>query len=160
MAQLASAAGLSRRDRKMRTWAVAGAISVFLCGCASVPHHRQVAADSDSAAEVRRLEDRWTTAFNDRDTRFMDRVLAPEFVLLASGRAQGANFTRRYDWMRVWLGPKRLPYKAKVLDVVIAGDAAVATLEASWSRDSYLTDTWARRNGRWQLIFRHSVPRN
>lgn len=143
----------------MRTWAVAGAISAFLCGCASLPDHRQVQDASATAAEVRRLEERWTTAFNDRDTRFMNQVLAPEYVLLASGRAQGANITRRDDWMRVWLGPKRLPYEAKVLDVVVAGDTAVATLEASWSRDSYLTDTWARRNGRWQLIFRHSVPR-
>lgn len=143
----------------MRTWAIAGTISAFLCGCASLPDHGQAEYADNTAAEVRRLEESWATAFNARDTRFLDQVLAPEYVLLTSGRAQGANITRLGDWMRVWLGPKRVPYRAKVLGVVVAGDTAVATLEASWTRDSYLTDTWARRNGRWQLIFRHSVPR-
>ena len=61
--------------------------------------------------------------------------------------------------MRVWLGEKRLPYEAKVLNVVVVGDTAVATLEARWRRKSFLTDTWARGHGRRQLIFRHSTPR-
>jgi hypothetical protein len=98
-----------------------------------------------SAAEVRRLEESWTTAFNARNTSFMEQVMAPEFALLSSGRTPGA---------------KRVPYEAKIIDVVVAGNTAVATLEARWTRDSYLTDTWARRNGRWQLMFRHSVPRS
>ena len=144
----------------MRALAVAGTISAFLCGCASLPDHRQVDDHQIASAEVRRLEESLTTAFNSRDTRFMEQVIAPEYALLSSGRTTGANLTRRADWMRVWLGSKRFPYEAKVLDVVVAGNTAVATLEARWTRDSYLTDTWTRRNGRWQLIFRHSVPRS
>ena len=144
----------------MRKWAVAGVISGFLCGCASLPNDPHIADPRVAAAEVRRLEESWTTAFNNRDTAFMDQVMAPEYALLSSGRMTGANITRREDWMRVWLGPKRVPYEAKIIDVVVAGDTAVATLEARWTRDSYLTDTWARRNGRWQLMFRHSVPRS
>ncbi len=85
--------------------------------------------------------------------------MAPEYVLFSAGGPQGLNITRREDWMRVWLGEARLPYEAKVLNVVVVGDTAVATLEASWRRESYLTDTWARRQGRWQLIFRHSAAR-
>ena len=144
----------------MKAWAVAGAISVFLSGCASLPDQRHINDPRVSAAEVRRLEESWTTAFNTRNTGFMEQVMAPEFALLSSGRTPGANITHRHDWMRVWLGPKRIPYEAKIIDVVVAGDTAVATLEARWTRDSYLTDTWARRNGRWQLMFRHSVPRS
>ena len=144
----------------MRTLTLAGTMTAFLCGCASLPDHRQANDPNIAAAEVRRLEERWTTAFNSRDTRFMEEVMAPEYALLSSGRTAGANLTRRDAWMRVWLGPKRFPYEAKVLDVVVAGNTAVATLEARWSRDSYLTDTWTRRKGRWQLIFRHSVPRS
>ena len=144
----------------MRACAVAGAISAFLCGCASLPDQQHNGDPRVAAAEVRRLEESWTAAFNNQDTRFMEQVMAPEFALLSSGRAPGAIITRRHDWMRVWLGSKRVRYEAKIVDVVVAGDTAVATLEAQWTRDSYLTDTWGRRNGRWQLMFRHSVPRS
>lgn len=143
----------------MSKWAVALAISALLSGCASLSAGRQVDDPRAAAAEVKRLEESWTTAFNNRDSRFMEQVMAPEYVLASSGGPQGANFTRREDWMRVWLGQDRLPYEAKVLDVVVVGDTAVATLEARWRRESFLTDTWSRRHGRWQLVFRHSAPR-
>jgi ketosteroid isomerase-like protein len=143
----------------MTKWAVALAMAALLSGCASLSASRQVHEPGAAAAEVRRLEEGWTTAFNNRDTRFMEQVMAPEYVLVSSGGPQGAIVTRREDWMRVWLGQERLPYEARVLDVVVAGDTAVATLEARWRRESVLTDTWTRRDGRWQLMFRHSVPR-
>ena len=143
----------------MSKWAVALVISALLPGCASVPGGQQVNTPRDAAAEVQRLEENWTAAFNNRDTRFMEEVLAPEYVLVSAGGPQGMNITRREDWMRVWLDETQLPYEAKVLSVVVAGDTAVATLEARWRRESYLTDTWARRQGRWQLIFRHSAAR-
>ena len=144
----------------MSKWAKAFAIVVVpLSGCAPLSASQQLNEPSAAAAEVRRLEEGWMTAFNNRDTRFIEQLMAPEYVLVSSGGTQGANTTRREDWMRVWLGQERLPYKAKVLDVVVAGDTAVATLEASWRRESFLTDTWTRRNGRWQLIFRHSASR-
>jgi ketosteroid isomerase-like protein len=134
-------------------------MAALLSGCASLPAGRQAGEPRAAEAEVRSLEEGWTTAFNNRDTRFMERVMAPEYLLVSADGPQGVNFTRRQDWMRMWLSPERLPYQAKVIDVVVAGDTAVATLEASWRRESLLTDTWARRNGRWQLIFRHSASR-
>ena len=146
-------------DDMMSKWAVALAVPALLLGCASLPEWRQGDDPRAAAAEVKRLEEGWTTAFNNRDSRFMEQVMAPEYVLATSAGPQGATVTRREDWMRVWLGQDRLHYDAKVLDVVVVGDTAVATLEARWRRDSFLTDTWARRHGRWQLIFRHSAPR-
>ena len=143
----------------MSKWAVALAISALLSGCTSLSVVRQVDDPLVAAAEVKRLEERWTTAFNNRDTRFMNEVMAPEYVLFSAGGPKGMNITRREDWMRVWLGQDQVPYEAKILDVVVVGDTAVATLEARWRRESYLTDTWARRQGRWQLIFRHSAAR-
>lgn len=142
----------------MSKWVVALAISV-LAGCSTVPVGRQSNDTAAAAAEVKHLEERWVTAFNNRDSRFMEQVMAPEYVLASSGQPQGTNITHRDGWMRVWLDQAPLPYEAKVLDVVVVGDTAVATLEARWRRNSFLTDTWARRNGRWQLIFRHSAPR-
>ncbi|QIK95923.1 nuclear transport factor 2 family protein [Sphingomonas sp. HDW15A] len=139
--------------------AAALAISALLSGCTSSSVARQLDDPRAAAAEVKRLEEGWTTAFNNRDIRFMDEVMAPEYVLFSAGGPQGVNIARRADWMRVWLGQDRLPYEAKILDVVVVGDTAVATLEARWRRESYLTDTWVRRQGRWQLIFRHSAAR-
>ena len=144
---------------KMRKLAVAVAYAAILSGCASLPAGRQTDDPRVAAEEIKVLEERWTTAANNRDTRFMAQFLAPEFTLASVDGPQGANFTRREDWMRVWLGPNHLPYEAKVINVVVAGNTAVATLEARWRRKSFLTDTWARRNGRWQLMFRHSAPR-
>ncbi|QNN65432.1 nuclear transport factor 2 family protein [Sphingomonas rhizophila] len=143
----------------MSKWAVALAISALLSGCASLPDKRQAGDTRAAEAEIRRLEEGWTTAFNNRDTRFMKDVMAPEYVLFSAGEPQGRNVTNRDAWMRVWLRQDSLPYEAKVLGVVVVGDTAVATLEARWRRESYLTDTWARRQGRWQLIFRHSAAR-
>lgn len=143
----------------MNKWAVALSMAAILSGCAALSAGRQGDEPREAEAEVRSLEEGWTTAFNNRDTRFMERVMAPEYVLVSAGGPQGTNLTRREDWMRVWLSPERLPYQAKVIHVVVAGDTAVATLEASWRRESLLTDTWVRRNGRWQLIFRHSASR-
>jgi len=143
----------------MGKWAVALATSAVLSSCSSWPAERHLDDPSAAAAEVRRLEEGWTTAFNKRDTRFMEQVMAPEYTLASSGGQQGTNFTNREGWLRVWLDQAPLPYEAKVLDVVVAGNTAVVTLEARWRRESVLTDTWAKRNGRWQLIFRHSAPR-
>jgi hypothetical protein len=54
----------------------------------------------------------------------------------------------------------QLPFEAKVVDVIVAGNTAVASIEARWRRESFLTDTWVKRNGQWQVIFRHSAPRH
>ena len=143
----------------MKNWAVPLLIGAFVSSCVSLSAHRGTIDPLAVAADIKQLEESWTTAFNSRDTDFMQRTLAPEFVVVASGGTQGINITLRKDWMKVWLGPEHHPYEAKTLHVAVAGDTAVATLEASWRRKSYLTDTWMRRNGRWQLVHRHSASR-
>jgi ketosteroid isomerase-like protein len=143
----------------MRKWVLALAMAAFLSSCASLSLGRQADESRASVAEITHLEESWTTAFNNRDAVFMEQAMAPEYILVASGRPGAATITRRADWMRVWLGEKQIPYQAKILEVVVAGDTAVATLAAQWRRESLLTDTWSRRNGRWQLILRHSAAR-
>lgn len=138
---------------------VALASAALLSNCASLSADQRADGALAAAAEIRGLEEGWAKAFNNRNTRFMEQVMAPEYVLVSAGGPQGATTTRRDDWMRVWLGQERLPYEAKVIDVVVVGDTAVATLEARWRRPSLLTDTWTRRDGRWQLVFRHSTAR-
>lgn len=113
----------------------------------------------NAAAEVRRLEENWVAAWTAQDYAFMERILAPQFMLASSGGAQGTTFNNREGWLKNARGMAELPFQAKVIDVIVAGDTAVATLEARWRRDSFLTDTWVKRNGQWQVIFRHSAPR-
>ena len=128
-------------------------------GCAGPMIDGPAASPATSEAEVRRLEESWTAAFNAGDARLLEQVMAPEFTLVTTGDSKGIAFTPRESWMRVWKNANRYPYRAKVLRVTVAGDTAVATIEASWRRNSYLTDTWTRRNGRWQLAARHSAVR-
>jgi ketosteroid isomerase-like protein len=143
----------------MRKWVLVLTMATLASGCASMSPRPQGDEAQATLADITRLEDEWTRAANNGDTSFMEEVMAPEYVLVGAGGPRGANITSRKDWMRVWLDGEQLPYEAKVLDVVVAGDTAVGTLLAHWRRKSVLRDTWSRRNGRWQLIFRHSAPR-
>lgn len=143
----------------MNKWIIAFMMQPLLVGCASLPPASQSQAPAAAAAEVKSLEDRLVPAFNTRDSRFLEQVIAPEYVLASSGGPNGTTITHREAWFANWRNQTQLPYEAQVMDVVVVGDTAVATLQARWRRNSFLTDTWARRNGRWQLIFRHSAPR-
>ena len=88
---------------------------MLLSSCASVPDSAAVGDPASTAAEIARLEERWTVAFNSHDTQFIESVMAPEFVVVGSGGTQRHTVTTRADWMRVWLGPEQHPYEAKVL---------------------------------------------
>lgn len=147
----------------MRKWTVAVVIAVLLTGCSSLaaPEVRtpQVNNGLAAAAEIRRLEHDWVAAWNARNYNFMEGILAPQFMLASSGGAKGTTFNNREGWLKNARSMPQLPFEAKVIDVIVAGNTAVATLEARWRRDSFLTDTWVKRNGQWQVIFRHSAPR-
>ncbi len=58
-------------------------------------------------------------------------------------------------------------FDAKVVEVATAGDTAVALVEGLWTVKRrpdrpaeavrfLVTDTWVRRAGRWQVIYRYS----
>lgn len=148
----------------MSRWIGALCINVLLTGCTTLPSRggapQHLNNPITASAEVKHLEEHWVVAWNNRDYSFMEDILAPEFVLVSSGGVEGNTFNNREGWLRNARGMSNLPFKATVISVVVAGDTAVATLEARWRRDSVLTDTWLKRNGRWQIIFRHSTPRH
>lgn len=126
-----------------------------------------VPAHADDSSDIRTLEQKWGTAFLTGDRQFLVRILAPEFKLM---RADGGKtlFTPRARWLDNLSRYTFHEYDVRVTDVVLAGAAAVATVEGRWKvsyagrgtrEESFiLSDTWVKRKGRWQVVYRHSTP--
>jgi hypothetical protein len=103
------------------------------------------------------LEDRWTTALVKRDTRTFDRLLAPNFVY-----TEDASVMNRGDVIKSVTGPDKVEWaRNEGMKVHDFGDVQVITgvlhlkgkgTKGAFDRRYQFTDTWQRRNGRWQII--------
>jgi ketosteroid isomerase-like protein len=125
------------------------------------------AADASTVAAITALETRWGEAFVKRDFGFIESIIAPEYALSGTTPAGDIAMMRRDPWMknaRLWVHEG---FDARVVDVATAGDTAVATVEGLWTvkRDPnqpadrvrfVVTDTWVRRHGQWQVVWRYS----
>ena len=104
-----------------------------------------------------KLEDEWTTALVKRDTRAFDRLLAPNFVYTENASVMG-----RDDVIKSVTASDRVEWaRNEGMRVHDFGDVHVITgvlhfrgkgKEGSFDRRYQFTDTWQRRNGRWQII--------
>ena len=124
-------------------------------------------AAADTAKDIAAIEQRWGEAFLKGDRAFLESLLAPEFKLM---RAEGGNtvFTPRAQWFATLDRYTFHRFDVHTVDVVDAGDTAVATIAGRWKisvagrgeRDEYfiVSDTFVRRNGAWQVLYRHSTP--
>ena len=144
----------------MQKLIVAAALSVIATAGIAAP------ARADDEAEIRALEAGWSEAFLKSDYSAIERIVAPEFVLFGVGDDGELAFIPRDKWM---VNAKRITfreYETKVIAVTSAADTAVATIEGRWNVSMgptaslnerfVLTDTLVRRNGEWQVLFRHS----
>jgi ketosteroid isomerase-like protein len=103
------------------------------------------------------LEDQWTTALVNRDTRTFDRLLAPNFVY-----TENASVMNRRDVINSVSGPDKVEWaRNEGMKVHDFGDVQVITgvlhlrgkgKDGAFDRRYQFTDTWQRRNGRWQII--------
>jgi len=103
------------------------------------------------------LEDQWTTALVRRDTRTFDRLLAPNFVY-----TENASVMNRDEVIRSVTGSDRVEWAwNEGMRAHDFGDAQIITgvlhlrgkgKQGSFDRRYQFTDTWQRRNGRWQII--------
>ena len=92
-----------------------------------------------------------------RDTRTFDRLLAPNFVY-----TENASVMSRDDVIQSVSGPDRVNWaRNEGMTVHDFGDVQVITgvlhlrgrgKQGSFDRRFQFTDTWQRRNGRWQII--------
>jgi ketosteroid isomerase-like protein len=104
-----------------------------------------------------KLEDQWTSALVRRDTKTFDRLLAPNFVY-----TEDASVMNRGDVMKSVTGSDHVEWaRNEGMKLHNFGDVHVITGvlhlkgkgdKASFDRRYQFTDTWQRRNGRWQII--------
>ena len=114
--------------------------------------------------ELGRLEEEWMAAMQARDRDRLEELVAPEFQFTAVHI--DPDPMSREAWIGAAMGGYTIAsfyYDSK--DVVIAGDTGV--IHARYSQIASfdgrdlssmfrLTDVWARRDGRWQVVARHS----
>ena len=143
-------------------------ISIALLGLAALASAAaaQVPPPTGTAAEIAAIEQAWGEAFLNRDKAYLEKLVAPEFKLMNSDEG-GVEFTPRDRWMANFDGFEFHEFEVKTVDVVAAGDTAVATATGRWKisrvglpgtrdRGFIVTDTFVRRNGAWQVVFRHA----
>lgn len=106
----------------------------------------------------------WMDAAARRDVESLNRTLAAEFSMVTSR----GTLIDKAQWMENMLhrvGADFTPPEFLDVRVFVYGDVAVmmsrnvlrATFDGKdWSGDHALTDVWVRRDGRWQIVRRHS----
>jgi ketosteroid isomerase-like protein len=114
-------------------------------------------SNSSAAATPIKLEDQWTSALVRRDTKTFDRLLAPHFVY-----TEDAAVMSRDDVMKSVTGSDRVEWaRNEGMKLHDFGDVHVITgvlhlkgkgEKGSFDRRYQFTDTWQRRNGKWQII--------
>ena len=134
---------------------------------AAAPRAEPPKANAAVVAEIRKLEHDWGQAFVKRDFAFIERIVAPEYRLAGVSDEGKPMLTYRDEWMRNARAFRHDAFEVEVADVAIAGDTAVALVQGLWTvatrpgqparaRRFAVTDTWVRRNGRWQVVYRYS----
>lgn len=128
-------------------------------GAAGVPapNPRQASRPTPTILAPIKLEDQWTTALVKRDAATFERLLAPNFVY-----TEDASVMSRADVIKSVTGPDRVEWaRNEGMEVHDFGDVHVITgvlhlrgrgKSGAFDRRYQFTDTWQRRNGRWQII--------
>jgi hypothetical protein len=103
------------------------------------------------------LEDQWTTALVKRDQATFERLLAPGFVY-----TEDASVMSRADVIKSVSGSDRVEWaRNEGMKLHDFGDVHVVTgvlhlrgrgKDGAFDRRYQFTDTWQRRNGRWQIV--------
>lgn len=123
-------------------------------------------AELDEVEELIRLQHAWMEAVKRRDIEFLERLLAPEFILI-TGRP-GIETRTRQQYLDVTRDHYTLDWFEYVeLDVHAYGGFGFARSRYSqrgWMDDKQrdqaflMTDVWVRAEGRWQAVSRHISP--
>jgi hypothetical protein len=137
--------------------AAAVVLTLTVCATSLGAQANKATATSRAALPPIQLEDQWTSALVNRDTRTFDRLLAPGFVYTEDAAIMG-----RDDVIKSVTGPDRVIWaRNEGMKSHDFGDVQVITgvlhlrgkgKQSSFDKRFQFTDTWQRRNGRWQII--------
>ena len=117
-------------------------------------------------ADIQELERRFARAILSQDVKALEGLLSLEYRLVGV-RSTGTSDMPRLAWFAAL---SRMTFRSLDLattSVEVHGDMALATVEGSWALDFdgraiderlYVTDVWIKRDGRWQIVRRHSSP--
>ena len=135
---------------------------------------RFATGDTESSPEetFHRLEQGWMDALARKDSVALERYLASEFTIIGAGSTLKDAVGSRADWLAVGLARPFPNHEVKILGVHrVEGVAVVQVILTGkyppmpWIPKGgvlsfLITDTWVLRDGRWQVLARHSsVPR-
>ena len=108
------------------------------------------------------LQNDWMEAWQRDDRVRLEELLAPEFTLTS---ARSDQIVDRAAWLGLLDHVKAESFTYSDFLVHVFGDAAVVKSRLSqvatvagqpWNETFMLTDVWVRRDGRWQVVARHS----
>lgn len=116
---------------------------------------------NDAEQEIRDQQHRWMEAASRKDESVLSQILGSEYVLISAR----LGFVDRDGWLA--MGPDYNIEEFEYLesDIHVYGATAVsnsrcrqnATFKgADLSAVFYITDVWVKREGRWQVVTRHS----
>jgi ketosteroid isomerase-like protein len=118
----------------------------------------------EERAELARLEQEWMSAMQVRDMDRLEELVGQEFRFMAIHL--GPEPMTREQWMGAAReGYTIVSFAFERMDIDVHGDTGViharysqvASYESTnLSNVFQLTDVWARRDGRWQVVARHS----
>jgi ketosteroid isomerase-like protein len=127
-----------------------------LAGTAVMVVRAQQSTQATAENYIKLSEQQWAEASAKRDTATVERILADDFV----GLDPNGSFFGKADELAS-VSKNQGDYvsgKGDEVKVLFYGDAAVARGSESWEkrngeRGRYVwTDTWIRRNGKWQIV--------
>ncbi len=108
------------------------------------------------------LENEWMSAWQRQDVARLEEILAPEFALTS---ARTDQLVDRTAWLQMLGQVRNDSFEYFDFRVNVFGDAGVVQSRMSqvatvggqpWNETFMLTDVWIRRDGRWQVVARHS----
>jgi ketosteroid isomerase-like protein len=134
---------------KIALFLIAGSISWLLCQCA--PNDQK-----EAERYIVESERQWAESVATGDTSAVQRIIADDFVGV---EPKG----RLYDKAKMIAETRNAPQyfvsnRLNEVKVRFYGETAIAQGDESWERRSgergrfVWTDTWIRRNGRWQIV--------
>jgi ketosteroid isomerase-like protein len=121
---------------------------------------------ADNRRIIEDLENEWRDALCRKDMEKLRTLVHPDFVLIGT-RSTGPFVMHRDEWLDAIQRRDVETIELEVRDATALHEVMVGTVHAKW-RVRYLgrviedcvllTDVWAKEDGQWRALRRHSTP--